>query len=65
MNRRRLLMPFLLVAALVFLLQPAPRAASTQAPAASAATPSAQAAPEPNPGRPPTTCSPMSCPAVA
>ena len=31
MNRRRLLMPILLVAALVFLLQPAPRAASTQA----------------------------------
>ena len=51
MNRRRLMMPFLLVAALVFLSQPAPRAASPQAPAAAATTqarrplPPAQAAP--------------------
>ena len=45
MNRRRLLMLILLVAALVFLLQLAPRAASTQTPTAAAAAPSAQAAP--------------------
>jgi acetyl esterase/lipase len=45
MNRRRLLMPILLVAALLFLLQPAPRAASPQAQPAPAATPSTQTAP--------------------
>ncbi len=45
MTRRRLLLPFLLVAALVFLLQPAPRAASPQAPAPQAPASPAQAAP--------------------
>jgi dipeptidyl aminopeptidase/acylaminoacyl peptidase len=45
MNRRRLLIPALLAAAIIFLLQPTPHAASTQAPTPQAKAPSAQADP--------------------